>query len=260
MDLFFDSMIDNSIANMFMFLPHLTKPYENDPYYYQLNGKDESVCYCIINPQGNKVDPKTIKCYNKNFIVFCHGNACNLFESIPIVTLMAKHTQSYILIFDYPGYGLSKGSANQGSACRAIEKIIDLTKLLGIVDNLILCGQSIGTGIAAHGCKYRCKKYNNSINGLILISPYLSIKKLACEFSVFGSLIFDCLNTEENIKYLTSKLIIIHGLSDQVIPCKHGKILYENVNCEKYCYWGNFGHNLNYEEFLNIFNFINLHC
>ena len=96
---------------------------------------------------------------------------------------------------------------------------------------MIFYGQSIGSGIAAVGYKYCKTTFGQSPAGLVLISPYLSIKTLGQDIVSTCVPILDRLETRENIKYCETGLLIMHGDKDNVIPVNHGKELDDIAKC-----------------------------
>jgi pimeloyl-ACP methyl ester carboxylesterase len=234
---------NNSIINSIMFMPPAIAAYEDNDnvFYLQLTKEINTSCMLYLadkNRLYNKFTDNEIS--NMPIIVFCHGNATDIGRSKGFCQMLMSYTKCHVLLLEYPGYGLT---INQFKPCEqycelAIAGVIDyLLNIVGVpTKNIILFGQSIGTGIAAYGAKYCYETYNEHIGGLILLSPYLSIKKLASKITPSSSsLILDRFVTEENIKYCNAPILIIHGEKDEVIPVHHSRELCKIISdCSKH--------------------------
>ena len=151
-----------------------------------------------------------------------------------LAKVLCLECQCHVILYEYPGYGLSPGKPSEESCMNGLINVIDyLTQQMAIsVQNLMFYGQSIGSGIAAFGYKYCKTTFEKSPAGLVLISPYLSIKDLAEDITSSSYVpILDRFNTQKNIKYCDTSLLIVHGDQDEVIPVDHGKKLHEIAQC-----------------------------
>lgn len=131
---------------------------------------------------------------------------------------------------EYAGYGIlkeQKPSAKQiGLDCICFVKYLIEFKQIP-AKNMILMGKSIGTGFAT----YVASKID--VGGLILVSPFLSIRHIVKDFlGGFGAFFMKetLLNSQELIKKVTCPTLLIHGKKDGLISFKHSQILYENLN------------------------------
>lgn len=88
-------------------------------------------------------------------------------------------------------------------------------------ENIILFGKSIGTGFAT----YVATKIDK-LGGLILVSPFLSLKHIVKDWltTVGAWFLKDMLNTEKNIKDVKCPIMLIHGMKDKLISYKHSQI------------------------------------
>eukprot|EP00914_Ancora_sagittata_P016463 GHVO01032740.1.p1 GENE.GHVO01032740.1~~GHVO01032740.1.p1 ORF type:complete len:130 (+),score=27.01 GHVO01032740.1:49-390(+) len=66
---------------------------------------------------------------------------------------------------------------------------------------------------------------HNDIGGVILQSPMASIFRVI--FRLRFSLPFDKFQNIEMIKSVTSPVLVIHGLLDEIVPFDHGRALFE---------------------------------
>jgi len=148
-------------------------------------------------------------------ILFCHGNAGNLSYRQDKLQQFSKMGHS-VLIFDYSGFGRSKGIPNEqlcyNNACMFVE-------YLGILgyekQNIIPYGESMGAAVAS----YIARRYN--LPKLVIDSGLPSISKLIRSWNIF-LIIFVPIFTEFNtLKYLQGykgQSLIFHSVHDEIIP------------------------------------------
>ena len=224
---------DNSVVNKLMFAPRVSS-YDADLGVCWVG----TICCQFLTYEyhdNRKVLEPTTILETHPVIIFCHGNACDIGDVSEFAKHLSKECQCHVLLYEYPGYGLSTGIPTENSCTEGLTNIINhLKDKMNIpVQNMIFYGQSIGSGIATAGYKYCKSKFNQSPAGLILISPYLSIKTLGSD--IFPSCstvpILERFDTKENIKCCDTGLLIIHGYRDEVIPVAHGKKLNEIASC-----------------------------
>lgn len=158
-------------------------------------------------------------------IVLCHGNGCDIGNMVAFANQLSTDCECHVVLYEYPGYGLSPGFPSENSCATSLVKVIEhLYEKMNIpIENMVFYGQSIGSGVATCGYKYCKTKYDRSPAGLVLISPYLSIKALGND--IIGSsvsCILERFDTRDNIRCCYRNLLIIHGSQDQVIPVEHG--------------------------------------
>lgn len=154
---------------------------------------------------------------NNKIIVYCHGNYGNVTTRQDKIINLNKLGFS-VLIFDYNGYGKSKGVPNESMCYNNGDTFIAYILRNGFTkDEIILYGEGIGGCVAS----YLAVKYG--INVLILESALPSIKLLLKSYnsilSIFG-VIFNEFNTEKFLNYYKGKLLVIHSVHDEIIPYK----------------------------------------
>jgi pimeloyl-ACP methyl ester carboxylesterase len=157
--------------------------------------------------------------------LWSHGNA----EDAGHVRHLAKSLslQGFgTLAYDYPGYGKSSGTpGGEGTLVAADAAFQFLTREKGIASsNIILVGQSVGSGPATH----LAAKTNAA--GLILISPFKSAFRVVTKVRLFP---FDRFDNWKGLQEVTMPLLVIHGENDEVIPYSHGQALFERYEGEK---------------------------
>jgi len=80
-------------------------------------------------------------------------------------------------------------------------------------------------------------KDNIRVGGLIIQSAYLSILDIIKQFGFLGSVgsifISNRWNNKSLISEITCPILMLHGISDNLIPCTHSQELYEICPSEK---------------------------
>lgn len=150
--------------------------------------------------------------------LFFHANAEDLGKVYDFLDIMRCVLEVNILAPEYPGYGIYKGSSTCNhilSDSMIVYKFLHQGLKLN-PGNVCIVGRSIGTGPASWLA-------SQGAGGLILLSPYTSIRKAAK--SVFGKLlqyiIKDQFKNIEYMKKVTCPVLFIHGKKDKLIPFEH---------------------------------------
>lgn len=170
-----------------------------------------------INIDAVFVKAATADAANEKVILFSHGNAGNLLNRFGKINRMCEAGFS-VLIYDYRGFGRSTGKPDVSGAITdgraALEYL--LTDRQFKPENIILYGESLGTGVAAELLKASEKIFA----GLVLESGFASLGAQAGRrFPLIGAMILKRdLPTLETIKSYQGKLLIIHSKNDGIIP------------------------------------------
>ena len=149
-------------------------------------------------------------------LLWSHGNAEDLRHTSQLVDQF--HERGFgVLVYDYPGYGLSSGSPDEEGCYQAIEAAYQhLTSMGHDPKRIILTGQSVGSGPT---CWLASQK---EIAGVMLISPFISAFRTVTRVPLFPNDRFHNLDRVKEFKY---PLLIIHGTKDRVISHWHGEKL-----------------------------------
>ena len=175
---------------------------------------------------------KSIRVQSPNYIVYFHGNACDLGNIDFELREMSKHANANILAVEYPGYGIY--AHESAPTAEGINAAADhaLQYLLGkgiSPKNIVFFGRSIGSGSACRMASV-CTQRGMLIGGLILQSPYTSVHGIVEEYSSVGSwLVSNHWRNDEVLAHpnATYPVLIIHGKSDEIIPFAHGQRLFD---------------------------------
>lgn len=245
-----DWIRDNSALNRFFFMSNMPPKYCPDEtrLFYLKCGSTYSVCCSLVLASGKFATEDDFIDGSIPIIVFCHGTGSNIGTCYRFVQRLAILSRCHVLLFDYPGYGLSLSNhhPNEKSSCLAMEFVLDhlIQKMRVPIPNIILCGHSLGTAIATYGTDYCYNKYSQHIGGLILMNPFLSMRTIAQDTTPLGYLILERLNTQERIQKCQSPVLIIHGHQDNIVPVRQGVELYNQVSVIKE---GWFPHDANHD-------------
>jgi hypothetical protein len=163
---------------------------------------------------------------NRPTILICHGNAGNISHRQSIIDSMTNIGYS-VMIFDYSGYGRSIGIPSESQLYQDASVFTEM--LMGFVDkqNIILYGESIGAAVAT----YIARKYD--INTLIIDSGLPSIKKyIKGHYDILGKMfgfLFNEFNTEIYLHGYKGRSLIMHSLTDEIIPYMITDVMRENA-------------------------------
>ena len=166
---------------------------------------------------------------NRPMIAYFHGNGGNLTNRIGRVrTFWQAHLG--LLMVEYPGYGGNAGSPNEAGMIAAGRTALTFLDAQGVQsDQLVLYGESLGSGIATHLAT------EHAVAGLILESPYTSVLDIA-RHTLWGRflpvrlLLRDRFEQLSRIKNVQAPLLIMQGEKDDIVPPDMGRILFSAAN------------------------------
>jgi pimeloyl-ACP methyl ester carboxylesterase len=147
-----------------------------------------------------------------NCLFFMHGNAGN-------ARGWAQATRNYpgdVFILEYPGYGERSGSPSEQSLKEAALQAFDN---LPAYSRTVVCGQSLGSGVAEPLMRQRAQK----INLLVLITPFTSLADVAkaqMPLIPAGLLLKDRMNLWEAWLAYPGRSWVLLAENDEVIPKK----------------------------------------
>ncbi len=162
---------------------------------------------------------------NMPTLLWSHGNAEDISLAQSYIEFLNDNGYG-VLIYDYPGYGLSDGSPSESGCYTSIETAWKhLTETLKIPqESLFIVGQSVGSGPSV----WLAEKHKPA--GLVLISPFQSINRVPFNINPFP---YDRFPNIKRIANVSCPLLVIHGDKDEVIGPSHGKALYEKHTGKK---------------------------
>jgi fermentation-respiration switch protein FrsA (DUF1100 family) len=156
-------------------------------------------------------------------LVFFHGNADNLRSVAPMADPYIAAGYGF-LIAEYRGYSAMPGKPTEQGLYKDARAYVKALLASGLKEeNLILFGHSLGTGVATQmATEFKAA-------GLILLSPYLSIAKMAqVRFPLFPAdlMMEDRYESWKRMSSIHMPLLLAHGESDIVVPTSQGKELF----------------------------------
>ncbi|XP_002968426.2 alpha/beta hydrolase domain-containing protein 17B [Selaginella moellendorffii] len=161
-------------------------------------------------------------------LLYSHGNAADLGQMYELLVELSVHLRVNVMGYDYSGYGASSGKPSEANTYADVEAAYQcLERDYGVrQEDVVLYGQSVGSGptvdLAARLPKVR---------GVVLHSPILS--GLRVMYPVKRTYWFDIYKNIEKIRRVNCPVLVIHGTSDEVVDCSHGKQLWDLCK-EKY--------------------------
>ena len=167
-------------------------------------------------------------------ILFLHGNAGSLENRIHKINHFNDMDVNFLII-SWRGFSGNKGQPTEKGLYNDAKGGVDWLKNKGIKEeNIIIYGESLGTGIATEIAQ------NNNFAGIILESPFTSMVAAAkSNYPIFPIrlLLKDKYESDKKIKNIKSPILIMHGEADKIVPFWMGKELYELANQPKYSYF-----------------------
>jgi len=163
-------------------------------------------------------------------VLFCHGNAGNISYRLDFTQALLE-TGVSIFLFDYRGYGLSKGRPGEEGTYLDAQAAHHWLEQKGYTGSSIVAfGESLGGGVASE------LALRERLGGLVLQSTFSSIPDIGAE--LFPWLPVRWINT---IKYDTcAKLprihvpvLVMHGRGDELIGFHHGEKIFAVANQPK---------------------------
>ncbi len=213
------------ISDSLIFIPPPPNYQESKAIVYLPIGKDQKIAAYYL-PNKN----------SKYTILVSHGNAEDIGTMMNFLHQLRDHGYS-VLVYDYPGYGLSSGRPSEKGSYLAVSAAYEyLTKRL-MVDpaRIISYGHSLGAALALD---LAVKK---PVGGVILQSPFVSAYRVLTKFPLIP---WDKFHNLSKVKKLTTPLLVIHGTEDNLVPFWHGKKLYDSAHTTKeFLSVQNAGHN-----------------
>lgn len=175
----------------------------------------------------------------KKLVAFFHGNAQNLTSHFVNLVWLADHGYD-ILIFDYRGYGLSKGEPNPKGVSEDglafLNYSYDDFKKNGY-EKFIVYTQSLGGAIALKSLEDF--SHREDITLLVLDSTFLSPRDVAAEKfnGLLAKTISNDYTADPELKHLNMPVLSIHSAADPVVPFVLGERLFNKLPEPKKEFW-----------------------
>ena len=177
----------------------------------------------------------------RGVILFCHGNAGNISHRLDSLLLFHKLGFS-TLIFDYRGYGNSRGHPSEAGTYLDVQAAWQylITERAIAPSRIILFGRSLGAAVAVHQARL------NTPGALILESSFTSVPDMAAKlYPVLPARWLTRLkyNVQQQLQSVSCPVLVIHSRDDEIIPFSHGQTLYKTAKKPKQFMELHGGHN-----------------
>jgi len=177
---------------------------------------------------GNELHGWYLPASGSQVVLWMHGNAGNIADRLDQAVEMKRALGVSSFMFDYRGYGKSKGRPSEKGLYQDAEAAFEwLTKTRGIdPGNIILYGHSLGSAVSVDLALER----GLNAGGLVLESPFTSAADIASGmyFGLPVGLVMSVkLDNIGRIGDVKMPILIIHGVRDTVIPFGMGKKLFD---------------------------------
>lgn len=163
-------------------------------------------------------------------LVWFHGNAGTIGHRLDHARLLSDQFGVGHFMFDYRGYGNSRGKPTLAHFLTDSRAAVALVKDRGWADGkqLVYVGESLGCAAAVE------IGIEQPPDRAILLAPFYSLRAMGdLVLPPLAFVVEHELNTARVISDFRSPLLIIHGTDDQVIPYQQGRDLFAVANPPK---------------------------
>ena len=172
---------------------------------------------------GARAEPKA-------HVLFLHGNAGNIGDRVPHIELLTAAGLD-VLAFDYRGYGRSTGRpSEQGTYRDAQAALAALHRRPGVDPaRVVYVGESLGGAVAL------ALAVRSPPSGLVLQSTFTSVRDMArLHYPLIPrAMVPDAYPSLRLVAEVRTRLLCLHGDSDELIPLMYGEALFEAATCTK---------------------------
>ena len=208
-----------------------TSGFPNQPEYYGLNNIEvlKVKTYDNISLLAWYSKPKL----GKPLLLYFHGNSFDIGERAYRINKYIKNGWG-VMILAWRGYSGNLGKPTENNLYidgkAAIWWLLNIKKIKK--ENIILYGESLGTGVAVE------LAMGHTFKSVILEAPFTSIYDIALKryrIYHFNFLILDKFDNFSKINKISSPILIISGKKDEIIPHQQSVKLFSKANQPKEC-------------------------
>lgn len=185
---------------------------------------DDSLDVLLVDTRrGNKIVAFYLRNpYARLTLLYSHGNAADLGQLYDLFVQLKVNLRVNVMGYDYSGYGASTGKPSESNTYTDIEAVYNcLETEYGVSqENLILYGQSVGSGPTLHLAAKLPR-----LRGVVLHSAILSGLRVLCH--VKFSFCCDIYKNINKIRKVKCPVLVIHGTDDDVVNWLHGHGLWK---------------------------------
>ncbi len=156
-------------------------------------------------------------------LLWCHGNAGNISDRLDNIAEIHRRLGLGVFIFDYRGYGQSDGRPTEAGLYRDARAARDVLLREGVTaERIVYFGRSLGAAVALDLAVAAPPPV------VIIETPFLSVHAMANRTLPGSGLLFKTrYDSLKKIGQVRSRLLILHGDADEVVPYEHGRRLFE---------------------------------
>ena len=160
-------------------------------------------------------------------LLFCHGNGGNISHRLEKISILNR-LRLDILIFDYRGYGKSSGRPSEDGLYIDAEAVYDhmVNERSLPPKKIIGYGESLGSPVVID---LALKK---KMAGIIIEEAFTSVRDMAKEHFPFmpAFLLKSGYNSLGKIKNVQIPKLVLHSINDEIVPFKHGEMIFERAS------------------------------
>jgi fermentation-respiration switch protein FrsA (DUF1100 family) len=167
--------------------------------------------------------------------LYAHGNAGNLSHRGESAASWQAEVGTAVLLFDYPGYGKSRGRPSEAGCYAAADAAYDwLTQVKGVeASDVILYGGSLGGAVAVDLASRRPHR------ALVLVSTFTAMPDVGQQLYPWLPVRWLMRNRFDSLAKIhrcRQPVFVAHGTRDGLISFSHGRRLFEAANEPKEFY------------------------
>jgi uncharacterized protein len=162
----------------------------------------------------------------KRLVVYCHGNGEHVADQANLVFRLQSHLSATIFVFDYRGYGRSRGKpAEKGCIADGMAAQRWLAEKEGVeTTDITVMGRSIGGGVAV------AMAAEQGARALVLENTFSRMTDAAASLYPWLPVRLFMKNRYNSLRRIQSysgPLFQCHGTADDIVPFELGRRLHE---------------------------------
>ena len=218
------------VDRYFVFFP--TRELVDDPGAWDVPFEDVS----FDAPDGVSLHGWFIPGSDDKTLVWFHGNGGNISHRVDEIVEIHRRIGVNVFIFDYRGYGRSKGSPTEAGTYLDAQGAMQYLRSRRDVDGdkLVLFGRSLGAAVAVEVAT------KHEVHAVVLQSAFTSAAAMALRHYWFlpglGNLVRTKYDSLSRIKRVRAPIMIVHGNRDRTVPIDLGRELFDAANPPKRFY------------------------
>ena len=153
-------------------------------------------------------------------VIYFHGNG-ELVDNLTPELEILKKAGFAVMLVEYPGYGHSSGRPKEATLAETAVAAYDMLVQRSEIDStrIVSFGFSLGSYPAVALAVAR------PVRALVLAAPVASLRPFASSRFLPSFLLYDKYDNSRLVKAYKGPVLVIHGISDAIMPFWHGKEL-----------------------------------